>query len=242
MLTPAEEETRTFSERFSGHMLTSRVAAALFSSRGWRPGEIGQKAMPAFGLRACVLFSDVWHYFSEHPTANGGRIFNRSGRRQGGGRRADLAAAFRTAGLAAPEAMRDADLVVSVAQSGQQGYFSSESCRSRTETVGVLIEQLGIRVRDDRRALRPRGGQTGPLPPAPRHRGGPHRAGSITSASSRTAVSPRGSRSMPFAEGSDPKVAELLSKTFLLISDDQITDASILGQIKAAQGEGRENE
>ncbi len=30
---------------------------------------------------------------------------------------------------------------------------------------------------------------------------------------------------LPFAEGSDPKVAELLSKMFLLISDDQITDA-----------------
>ncbi len=46
---------------------------------------------------------------------------------------------------------------------------------------------------------------------------------------------------LPFAEGPDPKGAELLSKMFLLLSDDQITDASILGQIKAAQGEGRQS-
>ncbi len=105
---------------------------------------------------------------------------------------------------------------------------------------GRLDRAVGAPGRDARRALRPRGGKLARyrlhLGTAAVHIEPGHHLCIVPDRS----LASRQPIYLPFAEGSDPKVAELLSKMFLLISDDQITDAPILGQIKAAQGEGRQ--
>ncbi|MFI6482255.1 DUF4132 domain-containing protein [Nonomuraea sp. NPDC050663] len=42
LLTPAEEESRTRSQRFAGHVVDYRKIRALFKSRGWRSNYLGQ--------------------------------------------------------------------------------------------------------------------------------------------------------------------------------------------------------
>ena len=114
LLTPAEQETLTYSNRFAGHVLDSRVVAKLFQSRGWTMtnGEypVPCKVFLELGIKASFEFSDVGHYISETDVITSGRIYFQLEHQL------ELLPLFDVPPLIFSEVMRDADLVVSVAQ------------------------------------------------------------------------------------------------------------------------------
>jgi hypothetical protein len=130
------------------------------------------------------------------------------------------------------EVMRDADLVVSVAQRGEGGLLSDEAYERRGELVTALIEDLDLpRVKIDGHFAKVKG----KLAKYRVHLG---TARIHIEPGNHLCVVPVtwGKRHpklfLPFAHEDDPKVSEIISKVLLLTFDDQIKDKSILNQIR----------
>jgi hypothetical protein len=236
VLTQAERDLRTHSPRFSDHVVDSRAAARLLGSRGWYLGG-GEDALPektfrTAGLVAIFEFDDVGHYFTELDTVTTGHIrFHSLGEVGGYG---DIVPVDEVPPTVFSEVLRDADLVVSVAQAEGEGErLSEEGLIRRAELLSTLVEKLGVPgVSVSGRFARVRG----KLADYRVHLGSgavhvePAGHLCIVPASRLRERRPL----LPFAEETeaDRKAREVVSKVLLLARDEKIKDESILAQIR----------
>ena len=238
VLTPAEQDALESSTRFAGHVLNARVASRLFQARGWEM-ESGDIAVPykvfrEEGLTAVFEFPDAGHFLSELDEVTSDEIYfvpHEPGEFFAAEKRVPLSDVplklF-------SETMRDADLVVSVAQSNPEAetaHFSRESYARRQDLVSVLVARMNLPgVTLDGHFARIQGKRA-------QYR--VHLAsGSIhIEPGNYLCVVPDwrkggGRILLPFAEHEDVKAAEVVSKIVLLANDDTIKDEAILRQIR----------
>jgi hypothetical protein len=160
LLTPAEQETRVYSNRFAAHILRYRQTYALFKERGWTSNFLGphdggyeghaRRDFPDAGLTAVFAHSqaDGGHGQMEVNLCSTDRVcFSRTDDR----RRTPIPLAA-VPGLVFTEAMRDVDLFVSVtsialdphwADRDDDPYMASEAHVAVSEQT--IVRQLKTR-------------------------------------------------------------------------------------------------
>jgi hypothetical protein len=254
VLTPAELETRLYSNRFAAHILNYRQAYALLKRRGWTAGYIGpyeggdeaqaRRDFPAADLTAIFGYYLAEAGFGELSTLCGtDRVtFCRSRDR----RRAPVPLA-EVPGLVFSEAMRDVDLVVSVTSiavdplwADRDGdphfaYWQQHSTGDLTQVSEVRREALarllpklkiGSQLELTGRHLR----VTGKLNTYKIHIGS---GGVQIEPDDRylciVPASTRTSVMLPFDD--DQILSIIVSKAVLLAADDKITDPAIIEQL-----------
>lgn len=241
VLTPAEEETRTYSNRFAGHALDPRVVTQLLQARGWRiesgDGVLVSRPFPALRLQAVFDFPDAGHFLSETDVITSDRISFWPYPLPPGHWRAPDEARLPLAEippLVFSEVMRDADLIVSVAQRSGEARLSAEAYQRRGELVTALLEELGlpgVRVEGHFAYVQGR---------LARYRVHLGSAAIHIEPGNYLCIVPAGwgqrheQLFLPFADEGDAKTSEAISKILLLLNDDKIKDESILRQIRAA--------
>ncbi|MFI6943648.1 DUF4132 domain-containing protein [Streptomyces sp. NPDC050418] len=259
LLTPAENETRTYSNRFAAHLVHYQQLFALFRARGWQstrlgPWDAGDSAMAERTLASGqwrVRFAHTWaESTDEHDLAGTDAVrFDR--RESGTWQEAPLAD---VPPLVLSEAMRDVDLFVGVTSIAadpdwtdggtRRAYWEragfaalDQSAEARREALARIVPRLKIadRCTLDGRFLVVRG----ELTTYKIHIGSanilmaPHDAYLCIVPDRRTTTKQTSNVFLPFE---DSRLALILSKALLLAADTEITDASILGQIKAVCG------
>jgi len=228
LLTPAEKEADNVSERFAGLVILSKVAYRLFESRGWETGPLGA-FKSRIGGQYCVTwrFTDIHNYFSWNEKISSGHIHfgvmvNRDMHK---------VPLCDVPPIVLSEVMRDADLVIAVAGTGEESderiFPSKERMQHRATLARYLATRLGIQnLRfEDNFVHIP--GKLANYRIHLSHAGvyldtGPHIC--ITPSTNIRKLY------LPFAD-EDAKATEIISKILLLHNDDTITDNSILDQI-----------
>jgi hypothetical protein len=256
LLTPAEEETGVYSNRFAAHIVHYRQLDALFKERGWQANFLGRhdggydgKARAEFGdgeWRACfhhepAADDDGGGYAPEHAATDQVRFERRDGRR------------WREVPLAEvpppvfSEAMRDVDLFVGVTSIAadpdwtdggpERTYWErarfaelTASAEARRDVLERTLPRLKIAdrctldgrfltVRGDLRTYRIHLGSANIL---------------MEPDDSYLCIVParRSADGKVFLPFEDERLSLILSKAFLLAADTEITDESILTQIK----------
>jgi hypothetical protein len=255
LLTPAEEQTGTFSNRFAGHVLRYGQAKALLSERGWTGlslghwdaaggSEQGEAVKEVPGWRARWDMQLPWgsweHDAYDAPASScvsGPIRFDRTDVESREG-----VPLTEVPPLVLSEIMRDADLAVGVSSvgldpQGQGDYWQSynfgdltESAKVRRDTLTRLLPRLRIadRVELAERFLRVRGD----LRSYRIHLG----SGNILMEPNDAylCIVPHGTFDqvfLPFEEDGG-MLAVIMSKAFLLADDTAITDPSITHQIR----------
>ncbi|MCA9280871.1 MAG: DUF4132 domain-containing protein [Phycisphaeraceae bacterium] len=225
--TEAELDGVSATRRYAGHQIQPRQALALFKQRQWifSPEEGIRKVFHDQGLIAGV---DLQEHFYTPADVDGATIETISFHKRSeykGVSISDLCPRLFS------EAMRDLDLVVSVAHAGG---VDPEASASTIEMRSTLLREtcalLGLsNVRVDGHFVRIEG-QRGSY--------------TVHLGSANTTVQParslvivaihsqyRGRLFLPFADD-DPKTAEVIAKALLLARDREIKDPSILAQIR----------
>ncbi|MET8808475.1 DUF4132 domain-containing protein [Streptomyces sp. NPDC004546] len=257
LLTPAEEETGVYSNRFAAHIVHYRQLYALFKERGWQANFLGRydggydgQARAEFGdgqWRACFhhepAADDDGGYAPEHAATDQIRFERRDGRRW---REVPLT---EVPPLVFSEAMRDVDLFVGVTsiaadpdwtgrgEDRYAGYWRTAtfgaltaSAEVRREALERILPRLKIAARCslEGRFLLVRG----ELGTYKIHLGS---ANILMEPDDRylCIVPSRGKGDgkvfLPFE---DERLSLILSKAFLLAADTEITDRTIVRQIK----------
>ena len=223
LLTPAERDSGLWSNRFAGHLLKGKVAARLLQVRNWSTSSVEDIYYESkeHGIYAMFNFLDTGHYLSEteHFTFDTIAFY----------RDQQAIALEQVPPLLFSEIMRDADLLVSVAHAADGYNTSNETLQRRAELVGELIQGLGLQnVKCDGHFLRIIGQRAN-------YRVHLGSAAIHIEPGNYLCVVPAGSGVtdfyLPFAD-TDKKMAEVLSKMFLLLDDMNITDSLILEQIQ----------
>lgn len=241
LLTPAEQETTNFSTRFAGHVLNSHVVTRLFQARGWQLGSdefsVPCKTFPSHGLKAYFYFPDAGqHYLAEMESLTSDIIYflpRDADWYQGNNTDARLPLS-EVPPLIFSEVMRDADLIVSVAQTDGETLFSLETYQRRGEVISALLEAIALPgVTIDGHFVHVKG----KLANYRVHLGSA--AIHIEPGNYLCVVPARWGESrqriyLPFAD-EDAKLSEVISKVMLLINDDKISDPTIIWQIKNQQ-------
>ncbi|MEU6421815.1 DUF4132 domain-containing protein [Streptomyces spiralis] len=252
LLTPAEEETRTYSNRFAAHLVHYRRMFALFRARGWKSGLLGPWDDGEAGEAERTLAAGKWRVRFFHSWADWAGNdelastdqvrFDR--RTEGAWREAPLA---EVPPLVFSEAMRDVDLFVGVTSIAadpdwtdagpgrtyweRSGFAElTASAEARREALERILPRLKIAERcslDGRFLV-----VAGDL-----------RTYRIHLGSANILMEPDGSylcivparassNGKVFLPFEDDRLSLILSKAFLLAADTKITDESILMQIK----------
>lgn len=240
VLTPAEQTTGTYSNRFAGHLVDGRVAGRLLTTRGWRTQDHGYEGVLAYKrfptMRAVFAFTSNGHYLSEPgATVTTDRIYfepQPPHQKRRGSPPDGWLPLEQVPPLIFSEVMRDADLVVSVGQRQGEVLLSNEAYQQRGSLVKALLDDLGLPgvTIDGHFAY-----VTGKLAKYRVHLGSAviH----IEPGNYLCIVPQRWGQTheqlfLPFADQNDAKTSEVISKILLLAADDQIKDESILRQIK----------
>ncbi|MBF8191557.1 DUF4132 domain-containing protein [Nonomuraea sp. K274] len=256
LLTPAEERTRTFSNRFAGHVLRYGQAKALLNQRGWTGlsighwdyecgGDQGEAVKELSGWRARSAMqvtgdADADGWGTASYCASEELRFHREGASREGSPLTDVPP------LVLSEVLRDADLAVGVtsvgldqqAAGGHEEYWHSygfgeltETARTRRDALTRLLPRLRIADRAELtdRFLRVRGD----LSTYKIHLG----SGNILMEPNDAylCIVPGRDRVgeavfLPFEEDGG-MLSVILSKAFLLAADTAITDPSITRQL-----------
>ncbi|MGW5058558.1 DUF4132 domain-containing protein [Streptomyces sp. NPDC004096] len=257
LLTPAEEKTGVYSNRFAGHIVHYRQLYALFKERGWQANFLGRydgghdgEARAEFGdgeWRACFhhepAVDDDGGYAPEHAATDQVRFERRDGRRR---REVPLT---EVPPLVFSEAMRDVDLFVGVTSIAADPDWTDRgedryAAYWRTATFGALTASAEVR-REALERILPR------LKIAARCAldgrflvvRGDLRSYRIHLGSANILMEPddsylcivpsRGkSTGNVFLPFEDERLSLILSKAFLLAADTEITDKTILRQIE----------
>ncbi|WP_128381229.1 DUF4132 domain-containing protein [Streptomyces cavernae] len=257
LLTPAEEETGVYSNRFAAHIVHYRQLYALFKERGWQANFLGRhdggyegEARAEFGdgeWRACFHHEpaedDFADYAPDHAATDQVRFERRDGRRW---REVPLA---EVPPLVFSEAMRDVDLFVGVTSiaadpdwtdRGEDRYAAywrtatfgalTASAEVRREALERLLPRLKIadRCTLDGRFLTVRGD----LGTYKIHLGSANILMEPDDAYLCIVPSHGKGDGKVFLPFEDERLSLILSKAFLLAADTNITDESILAQIK----------
>lgn len=229
VLTPAEVESGTYSARFAGHRVSGARANRLLATRSWRMerGYFEGVATRRFGdFEARLAFGEMGHFLGEGEAVTGKVSF-----REG-------AALIRLADVpptVLSEAMRDVDLVVSVAALGSADRpYSTATVASRGELLTALVDDLGltsitvdgsfVRVHGKRAQYRVHLG-SGSIHIEP--------GGYLCVVPDAAATGRDQGLFLPFAD-EDVMTSVILSKVLMLAADDRITDPAITAQIDRA--------
>jgi hypothetical protein len=262
LLTPAEEQTQTYSNRFAAHVLHYRQANALMRARGWRANYLGSWDGGYNGTATKELAAGTWrasfhHSLVEDDGRRGARLCAtdqvRFERRDGA--TWQPATVLEVPPVVLSEAMRDVDLFVGVTSIAADpewvdrgdnrftDYWHSVAFGSLTATAQLRHDALArllprTKIADqvelEDKFLRVRGR----LRTYRIHLG----SGNILMSPNDAylcIVAARGKNSalrLPFED--DPMLSMILSKAFLLAADNKITDASILRQIRLTDAVG----
>jgi hypothetical protein len=225
LLTPAERETRDHSRRFAGHRVNGKVAAQLLSARGWRIG--GEYDDPPVtravhnGL-TIGLTCEFGGYFGMGDVVLGDLSV------RAGPTLLDLAS---VPPIVFSEAMRDLDLVASVAGTDPGAYASPLHAESRAQLLAALIRDLALtRVKIEGTTAVIQGARatyrvhlnSGSIHVDP--------AGHLCVVPASFGATPHRRLFLPFAD-EDPMTSVVLSKILLLSDDESITDPTILTQL-----------
>ncbi|WP_127354936.1 DUF4132 domain-containing protein [Actinacidiphila soli] len=250
-LTPAEEETRVYSNRFAAHLVHYRRMFALFRARGWASGLLGpwdggdeEEAVRtlAAGEWQVRFFHALADWAGDHELAATDQV--RFARRvEGAWREVPLA---EVPPLVFSEAMRDVDLFVGVTsiaadpdwtdRGPERAYWEragfaelTESAEARREALERILPRLKIagRCSLDGRFLVVRGG----LRTYKVHLGSANILMEPDDAYLCIVPSRREGDGTVFLPFEDDRLSLILSKAFLLAADTEITDESILTQI-----------
>lgn len=227
LLTEAEREAGNYSPRYSGQQVNPREATAIAGKRGWVnvPEEGLRKTFHEIGISAWVTFLEGWFT----PVDVDGLTLNH------------IAFTSRADGKLLPieqipprifsEAMRDLDLVVSVAH---RGGVDPEATHSTVEMRHALLRETLRLLRVENVRLDGRHafieGQIGSYNV---HLGSGivHRQPGGSLCLIPVHSQHRGRLFLPFADN-DPKTAEIVSKILLLAQDEKIKDPTILEQLR----------
>ncbi|WAZ23903.1 DUF4132 domain-containing protein [Streptomyces cinnabarinus] len=250
-LTPAEEETRTYSNRFAGHLVHYPRMFALFRARGWTSGRLGPWDTGYEDTADRVLAAGEWrirffHTWTESADGEGLAAtdqvrFDR--RAEGAWREVPLT---EVPELVFSEAMRDVDLFIGVTsiaadpdwadRGPERAYWErasfaelTESSEARRDALERILPRLRIaeRCELDGRFLVVRGEL---------------RTYRIHIGSANVLMDPDGAYlcivparekggGKMFLPFEDARLSLILSKAFLLAADKEITDGTIRRQI-----------
>lgn len=242
LLTPAERATNTYSNRFAGHSVDAATTGRLLSGRGWRV-ETGDNPLPykTFpGVRAAMEIPDAQHYLGGSMPITTDCIYfqaypipaNYYSHQNWQNRREHWLPLEQVPPLIFSEVMRDADLVVSVAQRDAETRISTETYEGRGQLVTALLDDLGLA------GVTVEGHFAHVQGKLARYRVHLGSAVIHIEPGNYLCIVPdrwgkkRENLFLPFAEGEDAKTSEVISKILLLLADDKIKDESILRQIK----------
>ncbi|MEE4376797.1 MAG: DUF4132 domain-containing protein [Candidatus Competibacteraceae bacterium] len=228
VVTPAEVDAGTHSRRFIGHVVDSGITSRLLQSRGWSQssGDVAEvyKRFPAHGMYAEIGFPDSRHYLAEDATVTIDEIWFR-------GKNKDIPLE-QIEPMIFSEVMRDVDLIASVAQVDNEDIrWSTESAQRRAELIATLVDEVGLtQVRCEDHFAYVQGKRANYRI----HLG----SGVIhIQPGNYLCIVPQRNKEeslyLPFAD-TDLRMAEIVSKIFMLVSDDKITDKTILAQIEAS--------
>jgi len=243
ILTPAEMQTHRYSNRFANHAINGAIATQLFVARGWllNPQKGDAPISKRFGkMRAIFSIATTALRDSDKKPTQTGEIYfvpHPLGYFPIWGRRSliqetDKIPLEEVHPLIFSEVMRDADLIVSVAQWGDEPYISKESYQSRAQLIMALLDDLGLpNVRVEGHFAYVKGKLADyrvHLASAVIH---------IDPGNYLCIVPSRWGMSheklfLPFSDDGDGKISEVISKILLLLADDKIKDESILWQIR----------
>jgi hypothetical protein len=226
-LTDAEKKEGTQTRRYAGHQVQPRQALALLGQRGWvhHPEEGVRKVFHEAGVVAWLHFQEGFYTPAEIEGLTLESVFftNR-------GEHNPLKLTSLTPRLFS-EAMRDLDLVVSVAH---RGGVDPEASASTVEMRASLVEEtcrllkLGnVRVKDHYALVKGQLGEYSVHLGSAVTRKMPGETLFIVPVHSQH----RGRLFLPFADD-DPRTAEVMSKVLLLARDQEIKDPNILDQIR----------
>jgi len=256
-LTPAEEQTEVYSNRFAGHVLRYQQAYALMRGRGWSTNYLGphsdgysgtaKRTFRSAGIRAEFYHEAVEMGLTAEWCVTDQVRFLMADARDG----AQPLPLRDVPARVFSEAMRDVDLFVSVTSIGNTPDWADRGLRQfddywerwafgeltelakvRRETIAKIIPQLAIadRLVLEDRWLRVRGD----LATYRIHLGSSNIQ--IEPSSTYLCIVPgRGSNAkvfLPFDRDDDVGLSLVLSKAFLLAGDAKITDETILRQIR----------
>lgn len=224
--TPDELEAKSVSRRYAGHQVQPAKTVALLKSRGWRADyEEGlQKVNHSLGFRVKMYALADWFSpaDSEAPTLE--TVVFEDLRT---GKPIDFCD---IEPRAFSEAMRDLDLVVSVAHVGDIDVSTSQSSMALRS---VLVSESMRLFKQDNVELKERHALIkGTMGEYSVHLGSAvvHQIGGSYLSILPVHSQHRGRVFLPFLD-EDPKTAELISKVLLLARDDKIQDPTILRQI-----------
>jgi Domain of unknown function (DUF4132) len=258
LLTPAEEGTRTYSNRFAAHVLDYQQAYALMKERRWATNYLGpydggyegeaKRDFPSWGLQASFLHEPLDTEDHGFPVVYCGTDQVRFTRL--GDRSRELVPLADVPPVVFSEAMRDVDLFVGVASiatdptwgdRGEDRHYAywervafgelTATAETRKDVLQRIIPKLKIA---DRAHI---SGNflvvEGRLHTYKVHLGSANTPMSpndryLCIVPERTAA-PKGVRFVPF--DGDRLLTVILSKAFLLAADDTITDESIVRQL-----------
>ncbi|MFI5676359.1 DUF4132 domain-containing protein [Streptomyces cellulosae] len=258
LLTPAEEETGVYSNRFAAHIVHYPQLYALFKERDWQANFLGRhdggydgKARAEFGdgdWRACfhhepAADDDNGGYAPEHAATDQVRFERREGKRW---REVPLT---EVPPLVFSEAMRDVDLFVGVTSIAADPDWTDRgedrhAAYWRTTTFGALTASAEVR-RETLERILPRLKITGRCSLDGRflvvrgdlttyriHLGSANILMEPDDAYLCIVPARRSGDGKVFLPFEDDRLSLILSKAFLLAADTKITDETILHQIK----------
>jgi len=231
LLTAAEETTGDHSNRFAGHTVNTAIAYRLLQSRGWSfvSSDVAEvyKRFPAEKLLVEWEFPEARHFFSEEEQLPSDKLVFY--------RRHERVPLAEIPPLMFSEVMRDADLVVSVANASEDSdYWSAETQAARASVVSNIVQQLGLKrasVEDQfvfvegklaRYRIHMGSGNIHIVP------------GNYLCIVPENKTKSADKLYLPFAD-TDAKTSEVISKILLLHNDQRIKDETILSQIRRTE-------
>ncbi|GAB3936622.1 hypothetical protein GCM10027614_13430 [Micromonospora vulcania] len=257
LLTPAEEKTLSYSNRFAAHILRYRQANALMRVRGWQAGYLGtwdggyhSEATKLFGGGAwrasfdhqLVDNADPQRYDVQYCSTDQVRFARRDGATW------QPASVVDVPPLVFTEAMRDVDLFVGVTSIANDPEWADRGedrfqAYWRSAVIGALTPSAEVR-RDALTRLLPRMTIADRVDLSDRflHVRGNLRSYRIHLGSGNIMMEPddaylcivqardrTGRLHLPFDD--DPMLSTILSKAIMLAADDKITDTTVLRQL-----------
>jgi hypothetical protein len=229
LVTPAELDASYASGRLAGRQLKNQQALAVIANLGWLFDGYGTVFKPFYQLGYAAHFETGGYGYGDESATTGSLAFwplEQHNQVRGVERRIRLED---VPPLVFSEVLRDLDLVTVIAHASEENGTSKEVIKQRADLLRATVAGLGLtQVRVEEPLAYVRGSLTSYRI---------HLAtGAIYMESGQylcIVPSPRERKAiyLPFEEGGEPLVSEIISKVILLANDIQIGDMTILAQI-----------
>jgi Domain of unknown function (DUF4132)/Family of unknown function (DUF5724) len=229
LVTPAELEAGYESGRLAGRRLKNQQALAVLANLGWLIDDYSTVYKPFYDLGYAAHFETGGYGYGDDSATSGSLSFWPLEQRYRPGtdeRRIPLAS---VPPLVFTEVLRDLDMVTVIAHESEERGTSREVIQQRADLLRATTVALGLaQVRVEEPLVHVRGS----LMSYRIHLA----TGAIYMESGRylcIVPSPRARKAvyLPFEEGGEPIVSEIVSKVIMLANDAQIGDSTILTQI-----------